>query len=345
MITAQQQKMKMMGLAKLALCILFAAVVAAHAQTQCPLSGTYRIDVESSDKLYSVVKGARSTVPFGDQQRFFMDLSTRLTPPDILAIECRGRRVSLASSRSSKVTFTADGVTRRESRPGGTFVNSRVELGSDTLTFTSDGKAEDNVNVSFRSLDSGQRLSVVRSIMSEQLDEPLVIQTVYDKVAEAVNWDNFSNSQLARNTKPNVRRDPRRPSPAREAAGSGDAETLRSALDSWITATNRRDIAGQMTYYMPQLAAYYLTRNTPRTAVLDEKERVFAKARSVDIRAEEPEIIFQDNGRTAVMRFRKKYRVAERTRTKSGEVVQELRWRRTDDGWRIFSERDIRVIR
>jgi ketosteroid isomerase-like protein len=325
--------------------LLFASLSSVFGQSPCPLSGTYRIDVESSDKLYSIVKGARSTVPFGDQQRFFMDLSTRLTPPDMLAIECRGQRVSIASSRSSRVTFTADGRTRRESRPGGAYVSSRVELGADTLTFTSDGKAEDNVNVSFQALDSGQRMKVVRSIMSEQLDEPIVIQTFYEKVAAAVNWDNFSSPQLARNTQPPAAVPPRGAPDGRQSAASTDADTLRSALDAWIEATNRRDIDDQMTYYVPELAAYYLTRNTPRQAVRDEKERVFARARSVDIAAEEPEIIFQDSGRTAVMRFRKKYRVAERTRTKSGEVVQELRWRRTGDGWRIFSERDIRVIR
>lgn len=344
MNVTEKNKMKIFSFARASLLIMFAAA-GAYSQAQCPLAGAYRIDIESSDKLYSIVEGARSTVPFGDQQRFFMDLSTRLTPPDMLAIECRGRRVSIASSRSSRVTFTADGVSRRESRPGGAFVNSRVDLGHDSLTFTSDGKAEDNVNVSFQSLDNGQRLRVVRSIMSEQLDEPLVIETVYDKVAQAVNWDDFSNSQIARNTSRREQSQSRPTRVAREAGGSSDANILRSALNSWIIATNRRDIAGQMTYYMPELAAYYLSRNTPRQAVRNEKERVFAKARSVDITAEEPEIIFQENGRTAVMRFRKKYRVSERTRTKSGEVVQELRWRRTDDGWRIFSERDIRVIR
>jgi hypothetical protein len=40
------------------------------------------------------------------------------------------------------------------------------------------------------------------------------------------------------------------------------------------------------------------------------------------------------------MRFRKRYRIDER----GGEVLQELRWRRTDSGWRIVSERDLRVI-
>ena len=66
----------------------------------------------------------------------------------------------------------------------------------------------------------------------------------------------------------------------------------------------------------------------------------------MEIRAGEPEIIFQDGDRTAIMRFIKEYKIADRSRTKSGVVVQELRWQREADGeWRIFSERDIRVIR
>ncbi len=326
------------------LIIIFGGALQATGQAQqCALAGSYRIDVESSDKLYSVVKGATSRVPFGDQQRFFMDLSTRLTPPDMIAIECRGQRVSIASSRASRITFTADGVTRREPRPGGAYVNSRVELGSDRLTFTSSGKAEDAVNVSFQALDGGQRMRVIRSIMSEQLDEPIVIQTFYDKVAHAVNWDNFANPQMARNSGEAITAD-RRSQPRRELA-SGEADVLRSALDDWIKATNRRDIPTQMAYYMPQLRAYYLTRNTPRDAVLKEKQRIFSNARSVDIVAKDPEIVFQDGGRTAVMRFNKRYKVADGRRTRSGEVIQELRWQYTDRGWLIFSERDIRVIR
>ena len=45
------------------------------------LTGVYRIDTAASDRLYSVVAGASSNLPFGEQQRFFLDLSTRLTPP------------------------------------------------------------------------------------------------------------------------------------------------------------------------------------------------------------------------------------------------------------------------
>ena len=82
-------------------------------EAPCALSGAYQIDIAESDKLYSVVRGATSSVPFGEQQRFFMDLSVRLTPPDLLAIECRGREISVGSSRAPKATYLADGPSAR----------------------------------------------------------------------------------------------------------------------------------------------------------------------------------------------------------------------------------------
>ena len=91
--------------------------------------------------------------------------------------------------------------------------------------------------------------------------------------------------------------------------------------------------------------AYYLTRNVPQSLVRAEKNRIFSGLRVVDIHAGEPEIIFQGNDRTAVMRFIKEYKLSGRAGTKSGVVVPELRWQRSGNEWRIFSERDIRVIR
>lgn len=126
-----------------------------------------------------------------------------------------------------------------------------------------------------------------------------------------------------------------------EAEAAPDARALlRSALGEWIAATNARDVEKQMTFYAPNVEAFYLSRNASRAAVREEKSRLFSRARDVDVRASEPEISLARNGRTAVMRFRKRYRIDER----GGEVLQELRWRRTDSGWRIVGERDLRVI-
>jgi hypothetical protein len=129
------------------------------------------------------------------------------------------------------------------------------------------------------------------------------------------------------------------------AGASGDATALRSDLDEWISATNGRDIGKQLKYYVPVLKAYYLKRDVPLSYVKAEKNRVFRKASKIDVRAEAPEIVFADGGRTAIMRYRKQYDIKNGAQSREGEVIQELRWQKTDDGWKIFSERDVKVLR
>jgi len=312
------------------------------------LSGVYRIDVASSDKLYSVIEEATSNVPYGEQQQFFMDLAVRLTPPDLLAIECRGSRVSLGSSRAPRVEFLADGVTRSVRNADGRVVRSRIGIERDSLIFTSSGKSDDNLSFTFTSLENGKRLRVARRISAEELVEPVVIQTVYNKIADVVRWDVYGEEQPDKQV---AKRENEKTSPVVvpdvRSAGteSGKADAIREALNQWIDATNARDIEKQMSFYMPELKAFYLARNASRNSVRVDKTRAFAAAKSIDIRAAEPEIIFQDGGRMAIMRFRKKYRVENGSKTRSGEVVQELRWQQTNGGWRIFSERDIKVLR
>src|SRR5688500_12297989 len=177
---------------------------AATSTDQCVLNGTYRIDVEESDRLYSVVKNARSSVPFAEQQQFFMDLSTRLTPPDMLAIECRGKRVTVGSSRASKITYLADGKSRREQLPHGSIVNSKITLASDSLTFVSVGNIEDNVNVAFEPLEGGRRMRVTRRIYAKQLPEPIIIQTFYSKISGTVEWKTYEGDMVAGKTAPDT---------------------------------------------------------------------------------------------------------------------------------------------
>jgi hypothetical protein len=100
-----------------------------------------------------------------------------------------------------------------------------------------------------------------------------------------------------------------------------------------------------MSFDPATLRAFYLARNVPRAAVRAEKVRVFGRATGVDVQAEAPEIIFTEAGRAAVMRFRKRYEITGGPAGgRRGEVVQELRWQRTPAGWKITSERDVRVI-
>ena len=348
------------------------------------LTGVYRIDIPASDKLYSVVAGASSKVPFSEQQRFFIDLAVRLTPPDLLAIEQRGTRVSLGSSRAPRMDFVADGVAHNTRARDGHLVRARFAVenagGSQRLVFTSTGKTEDNFSVVFESLDNGRRLRVVRRISAESLDQPLVIQTIYNKISDVARWELYGETLIATSAakspasastsspsvsgsatvSPSIARPPSATRPTAESTAglsgisTATADVLRRALNEWINATNNRDIEKQMAFYVPRLKAYYLTRNTSRDFVREEKARVFERASIIDIRAEEPEIIFQEGGRTAVMRYRKKYRIENGRQSRRGEVIQELRWQlvgsqasgqdSSAQEWRIFSERDIRVL-
>ncbi|HEV2763950.1 MAG TPA: nuclear transport factor 2 family protein [Pyrinomonadaceae bacterium] len=128
-----------------------------------------------------------------------------------------------------------------------------------------------------------------------------------------------------------------------QTAAGAHAE-LRAALDKWIDATNARNVERQMNFYGERVSAFYLTRNATRAAVRAEKSRVFGRAASVNVNASEPEISVSPDGRTASMRFRKRYQIEGDGGGRRGEVLQELRWRRTADGWRIVSERDLRVL-
>jgi len=100
------------------------------------LTGVYRINADKSDRLYSVVSNATSNLPFGEQQRFFIDLTVRLTPPDQLAIRRTGNRIEIASSRAPRTTFSADGRERVERTSHGTS-RERSSLAGDSLVLSS----------------------------------------------------------------------------------------------------------------------------------------------------------------------------------------------------------------
>ena len=314
------------------------------------LTGLYRIDLAQSDKLYSVVAGATSNLPFGEQQKFFIDLTVRLTPPDLLAIERRGERVTLASSRAPRISFAADGLTHSEKSGDGQIVNTRATLRANSLSVSVSGQSADRFSVAFEPMEGGRFLRVTRRLNNERLSEPIIIRSVYEKISDTARWDIYGEPPPRTTTPqldPTIASAPPATADANAPAGGGReaAFFLRRALEEWVAATNARDIERQMSFYPPVLRAFYLTRNAPRAAVRAEKERVFRHARTVDIRVAAPELIFQEAGRAAVMRFRKSYLIEGSGQNRSGEVVQELRWQLTQQGWKIFSERDVRVIR
>lgn len=129
------------------------------------------------------------------------------------------------------------------------------------------------------------------------------------------------------------------------ASGANDPRTtLQSALDGWIAATARRDLDGLMAFYADSLDTFYKRQNVSRTFVRVEKKGLLDQLSSIELHASAPDITFSSDGQTASMKFRKSWDF-KGAQPSSGEVLQELRWRKTDAGWRIFFERDLRVLR
>ena len=121
--------------------------------------------------------------------------------------------------------------------------------------------------------------------------------------------------------------------------------TLRIALNEWLASASFRDLDRHMAFYPPTVSVFFLDRHVSRAAVRAEKDRVFGHADRVELTASEPTITLSPDRRRAVMRFRKQYVIAGPGVNRRGEVLQELVWVRTPEGWRIDGERDVAVLR
>lgn len=119
---------------------------------------------------------------------------------------------------------------------------------------------------------------------------------------------------------------------------------LMVAVYAWLKATIEGDFDAQAAFYPERMEAFYLWRDVPKPAVMKEKRRVFEQARTIDIEMEPPQLLIDQNADSARLYFRKTY-VIEGKVSRKGEVLQELRWAKEKDGWKIVSERDLRVIR
>ena len=117
------------------------------------------------------------------------------------------------------------------------------------------------------------------------------------------------------------------------------------AAFQWLDATLARDFAAQSKFYPERMPVFYLWRDVPKSAVLAEKRRVFAEAATIDIKMDAPQLLVDSGGRSGRMYFRKTYVIRGGKVNRVGEVLQELRWEKEMEGWKIVSERDLRVIR
>lgn len=160
------------------------------------LTGTYRLDASRSDDPRAVGERATRDLPANARERVMNVLMRRLESPNALAIEQRGRTVTIASSRAAQTSFEADGRERVEQLPNGRTSRVRASLRGDALEVSSAGDRATDFTVTFSPLDNGRRMQITRRVTSDRLNEPVVIQSYYDKTDDVAQWSVYDGGTL-----------------------------------------------------------------------------------------------------------------------------------------------------
>ena len=163
------------------------------------LTGTYRLNVAQSDNVGEVVGRVLSSYyRTGQQDRTQRNLERRLTSPDMLAIEKRDKQVTVGSSDSPQITFTADNIARTETTNNGRSIKVTANTYYDGVALNYEGDRINDFYVNFVPLSNGQ-LKVVRRVYLENRNETVTVASVYDKTNDTAQFYNLGNNNTAGN--------------------------------------------------------------------------------------------------------------------------------------------------
>ncbi|MGI8898769.1 MAG: YMGG-like glycine zipper-containing protein [Pyrinomonadaceae bacterium] len=268
--------------------------------TASRLTGTYRLDPTRSDDPRQAAERATQSLPYNERQRISDEVTSRLESPDQLAIEVRGRTVTIGSSRAPQISFEADGSERLEATRDGRTTRARATLTGSQLIVNSSGDRRTDFNVTFDPIDNGRRLSVIRRVYVQGLDRPVVVQSTYDRTADIARFDIQTGSDSTAST-----------------VGTSsdfivpDGETIVAVLNEGLSTRNARD--GQtFTATVQQPSRFQGATITGRVSNLERSGRITGRS--------EMTLTFD----SIALREGRSYRFAgilQSVRTTDGEVV------------------------
>lgn len=158
------------------------------------LTGTYQLDVSRSENTRDIADRAiRSSSNSQNNTNARQDLEDKLEAPEQIAIDVRGNQVTLASSRASQITFTADGREKTETLDNGKTIRVRATLRGQELTVSSLG-GDTDYTIVFNSTDIGKTMRVTRRITTDYLRQTVFAESVYNKTDAVARLDNNGNS-------------------------------------------------------------------------------------------------------------------------------------------------------
>ena len=153
------------------------------------MSGTYELETTRGDDPRRTAQAATRSLPPDLRDRAFESLFAKLDPPQVLSIDRRGQRITIASSRGPQSSFDADGRVLRERDDSGQNVTTRAAISGSKVTVSSSGHRGSDYSVTFESLDAGQSLRVTRHLDDQHLSRMVTIQSYYRRAAPTPRWD------------------------------------------------------------------------------------------------------------------------------------------------------------
>ena len=159
------------------------------------LSGTFRLDSSRSDKPHDKARRATQNLRTDERQAVADQILARLESPEMLMIERRGTTMTIASSLAPKSTFEADGRERQEQLSNGRSSKVTATLRGEQLVVSSNGYKENDSNVTFDASENDRSIRVRRQIYSDRLTQPVVVDSVYDRIGDVAQWGVNNDSQ------------------------------------------------------------------------------------------------------------------------------------------------------
>lgn len=162
--------------------------------TDARFTGTYRLNINQSDNARTVANNATRYVNVNNRARINDNLVSRLTAPEMLAVERQGMRVMFASSVAPQVTLEVDNREHIESYPNGRQSRVRASFSGDTLNIVSNGDRTNDFTITLTSLDGGRRMLVTRSLYAEGLNQTVQVKSYYDRTADTAQFNVYNNN-------------------------------------------------------------------------------------------------------------------------------------------------------
>ena len=155
------------------------------------ITGTYRLNASLSEDAASLIDRSISSAPQTTRENSRRSLERRLRAPEMLAIEMRGKGVTMASSILPQVSFQADGVARAETNARGRSITTTATADDDGLIINYQGERSSDFFLTFLPMPDG-RLKMTRRIYVDDTSESVTVSSVYDKIDPVARWSSVT---------------------------------------------------------------------------------------------------------------------------------------------------------